>query len=141
MKVASSDQFGSLLSAFLLSFRFRLFSLRFSSFDTFPRGGHGVGASSIDDPSDTPFFSSPSSSLEVSARFVPTVLPVRAAQEEEGAADEGYPMEDPEWEGRGGGEGEGVGTALGEVTNAVVDTAEERTGEGELGGVRAEWGE
>jgi hypothetical protein len=125
------------LSAFLLSFRFRLFSLFFSSFDTCPWGGHGVGASSIAEPSDSPFFSSPSSSLELSARFDPTALPLTAAA----AQEEGGATEDPEWEGRGGREGEGVGTALDEVTNACVDTAEERVEEGELEGVRVGGGE
>jgi hypothetical protein len=123
------------LSAFLLSFRFRLFSLRFSSFDTFPWGGHGVGASSIADASDSPFFSSPSPSLELSARFVPTVLPLTAAQREEGAAEE------PEWEERGGGEGEGTGTAVDGDANAAAGTAEGGVEGGELEGVRAEGGE
>ena len=67
-------------AAFILSFRFRLFTLSFSFFDIVPCGEHGVGASSIADPSESPFFSSPSSSLGVSARFVPTVLPLGTAQ-------------------------------------------------------------
>ena len=123
------------MSAFLLSFRFRLFSLRFSSFDAFPWGGHGVGASSVAEASDSPFFSSPSSSLDDSARLDPTVLPLTAAQEGEGTTEE------PEWEGRGGREGEGMATAVDELANACVDPAEEGVEEGELGGVGVEGGE
>jgi len=126
-------------AAFILSFRFRLFTLSFSFFDIVPCGEHGVGASSIADPSESPFFSSPSSSLGVSARFVPTVLPLGTAQRGEGRAEGGCPEEDPEWEGRGGGEGETVATAMEGSTNACVDTAEggcEEEGEGG-GGVAA----
>ena len=126
-------------AAFILSFRFRLFTLSFSFFDIVPCGEHGVGASSIADPSESPFFSSPSSSLGVSARFVPTVLPLGTAQRGEGRAEGGCPEEDPEWEGRGGGEGETVATAMEGSTNACVDTSEgvcEEEGEGG-GGVAA----
>jgi len=105
-------------AAFILSFRFRLFTLSFSFFDIVPCGEHGVGASSIADPSESPFFSSPSSSLGVSARFVPTVLPLGTAQRGEGRAEGGCPEEDPEWEGRRGGEGETVATAMEGSTNA-----------------------
>ena len=44
-------------------------------------------------------------------------------------------MEDPEWEGRGGGEGETVTTAEEEGANAGVDTAEGGCEEGREGGV------
>lgn len=120
----SSSHRGSERAAFILSFLLRLFTLNLSCFDTFPCGEHGVGASSIADPSDSPFFSSPSSSLGVSARFTPAVLPLGTEQGEEGGAEGGCPVEDPEWEGRGGGEGETVTTAEEEDANACVDTAE-----------------
>ena len=135
-KTSSSSQAAGPFPARFLSFRFRRFSLRFSSFDTFPCGGHGVGASSITEPSDSLFFSSPCSrQLELSARFVPTVPPLTAAQQEEGAAEE------PGWEGRGGGQSEGDGTAVDEDTNATVDTVGEDVDGGELEGVRVEGGE
>ena len=92
------------------------------------------------DPSESPFFSSPvSSSLEDSTRFTPTVLPLRAVQQEGGEAVGGCPVEDPEWdETGGGGEGsESVTTAVGEDTSASVDTAQGETEEGDREGVSA----
>jgi hypothetical protein len=133
-----SHQYSS-LSTFLLPFFLRLFSLNFSFFDIFPGVEHEVSASSIAEPSESLIFSSfLSSSLGVSARFVPTVLPLWANGWEEGGAEGGYPVEGPEWEGRGGEEeGDTVTTAVDEDTNTDVDTAEEEWEEGGLMGVRA----
>ena len=120
-------------AAFILSFRFRLFTLSLSFFDTAPCGEHGAGESSGADPSAPPFRSSPSSSLGVSARFAPAVLPRGTAQGEEGGAEGGCPVEEPEWEGgRGGGREETVTTAGEELTSACVDTAQDGcVGQGE----------
>ncbi len=91
------------LAAVILSFLLRLFTFSFSCFDTFDPGGgqqRGVGASSLAEPSDSPFVSSPSSSLGVSARFIPAaVLPLVIATVQggkEAGAEGGCPIEEPE---------------------------------------------
>ena len=105
-----------------------------------PCCGHVAGASSIADPSESLIFHSPSSSLGVSARFAPTVLPLTTALGDEGGAEGGYPEEGPEQQERGREEEvDAVTTAVDEEdTNAVVDTAEGQGEEGGLMGERAE---
>jgi hypothetical protein len=93
--------------------------------------------------SDSPFFSSPSSSLGVSARFIPTDMPLRAVQGGGGEAEGGCPVEEPEWEGRGGEvEGELGLSTMEDGTTAVVDTVREdgEAGEGEGEGREEGWG-